>query len=106
MTDAQSGRLVAPAHLRLLPNYIYVVSLRPANVGTVVVAFLLIFLIATLLSRLISQKLQPIIQQMCVRIPAVKWVELHLDWSCKTTSTEKKAEMGQEFKIIAIPTLV
>lgn len=42
----------------------------------------------------------------CVKIPAVRWVESHLDWSCKTASTEKQAEMGQEFKIIAIPTSV
>lgn len=35
---------------------------------------------------------------MCVRIPEIRWVESHPDWSCKTASTEKQVEMGQEFK--------
>lgn len=42
---------------------------------------------------------------MCVRIPEIRWVESHPDWSCKTASTEKQVEMGQEFKIIAISAL-
>lgn len=39
MTDAHFRGLVAPAHLGLLPDHIYMASLRSANGGTSAVAF-------------------------------------------------------------------